>query len=80
MKKTKDTNTTTETPKRERTKKKFFLYVDGKGFVRFGSSSTPSFDKGEILCYTSFATAKFAREFFISIQLADSIDILAKVA
>ena len=85
MKKTR-TNTTTTTPeakpKKERAKRKFFLYVDGKGFIRLPREvgSLPSFTDGEILCYSSRASAMYAREFFIGIRLADSIDILAKVA
>lgn len=74
--------TTTETPKRMRKQTKFFLYVDGKGFVRLPkeAGSLPNFEEGEILCYTSKARAVYARDFMIDIKLADSIDILAKVA
>ena len=79
----KKNNTTTEIPqKKERAKRKFFLYVDGKGFIRLPREvgSLPSFDKGEVLCYTSRASAIYAREFFVGIRLAESIDILSKVA
>lgn len=81
MKKT-TTTTTTPAAKKERTVRKFFLYVDGKGFIRLPreAGTLPSFDKGEILCYTSRAKAMFARDFMVGIKLADSIDILSKVA
>lgn len=84
MKNTKTPTTTTEmpNPKKERAKRKFFLYVEGKGFVRLPreAGSLPSFKEGEILCYTSKARAVYARDFMVGIKLADSIDILAKVA
>lgn len=70
--------------KAEDTKKcrKFFLYAEGKGFIHLSKEvgAMPSFDKGDILWYTSRKSAMYAREFFISIKLADSIDILSKVA
>ena len=70
------------TVKREKKNRKFFLYVDGKGFIRLPreTGSLPGFDEGEILCYTSRAKAVYAREFFVGIRLAENIDILAKVA
>lgn len=82
MKKPTNTPATAATPKKERTKRKFFLYVDGKGFIRLPREvgSLPSFTDGEILCYTSRASAMYAREFFIGIKMADTIDILSKVA
>lgn len=81
MKKT-TTTLATEALKKERANRKFFLYVEGKGFVRLPreAGSLPSFEKGEILCYTSKARAVYARDFMVGIKLADSIDILAKVA
>ena len=68
--------------KKERKQRKFFLYVDGKGFVRLprDTGSLPNFEDGEILCYTTRAKAIFARDFMQDIKLADSIDILSKVA
>lgn len=68
--------------KKTRQKRKFFLYADGKGFVRAPRElgSLPGFDEGEILCYSTKAKAVFAREFLLGIKIADSIDILAKVA
>lgn len=62
--------------------KKYFLYVDGKGFVRLPREvgSLPSFDKGEILCCSTRARAIYARDFMVGIKLADSIDILSVVA
>lgn len=66
----------------EKKAKKYFLYVDGKGFIRVPreAGTLPSFTDGEIICYTSRAKAIYAREFFIGIKMADSIDILSKVA
>ena len=68
--------------KKEKKSRKFFLYVDGKGFIHLDKEvgATPNFDNGEILWYPSRRSALYAREFFISIKLADSIDILTKVA
>lgn len=68
--------------KKEKKSRKFFLYVDGKGFIHLDKEvgAVPNFDNGEILWYTSRRSALYAREFFISIKLADSIDILTKVA
>lgn len=67
---------------KERKQRKFFLYVDGKGFVRLPkeAGSLPNFENGEVLCYTSRAKAIYARDFMLDIKLADSIDILSKVA
>ncbi len=81
----KQMNTKTEevkVQKREKKNRKFFLYVDGKGFIHLDKEvgAVPNFDNGEILWYTSRRSALYAREFFISIKLADSIDILTKVA
>lgn len=80
MKKQNNNMKTTEVKVRKQ--RKFFLYVDGKGFVRLPkeAGSLPNFDKGEVLCYTSRAKAMFARDFMLDIKLADSIDILSKVA
>lgn len=71
-----------EKPKRIRRERKFFLYVEGKGFIRMDkeAGAMPNFKDGELLCYTSRVGAMYAREFFISIHLADNIDIMAKVA
>lgn len=68
-------------PKRIRRERKFFLYVEGKGFIHLDKEvgAMPNFTDGEILCYTSRASANFAREFFINIKLADKIDLFAKV-
>ena len=81
MKKTNEKTSEAKAAK-ERKQRKFFLYADGKGFVRLPreTGSLPSFDKGEVLCYTSKAKAVFARDFMLDIKLADSIDILSKVA
>lgn len=67
--------------KKERKQRKFFLYVEGSGFVTSGDSNgLPTFNNGEPLFFESRAKAIFARDFFLKLKLADSIDILAKVA
>lgn len=69
--------------KREKKNRKFFLYSDGKGFIRFDESDPvgmPNFEKGELLCFATRAKAIFAKDFFLKVKLADSIDILTKVA
>lgn len=80
MKKQNNNMKTTEVKVRKQ--RKFFLYVDGKGFVRLPreAGSLPNFENGEVLCYTTRAKAMFARDFMLDIKLADSIDILSKVA
>lgn len=80
MKKMNEANEAKAEKKRE--KRKFFLYVEGKGFIHLPKEcgAVPSFDKGELLTYSSRSMAMYAREFFISIKLAEQIDILAKVA
>lgn len=80
MKKQNNNMKTTEVKVRKQ--RKFFLYVDGKGFVRLPkeAGSLPSFDDGEILCYSTRARAIYARDFMVGIRLADNIDILSKVA
>lgn len=77
----KKTETKAAAPKTKK-ERKFFLYVDGKGFVRLPreAGSLPSFDDGEILCYSTRARAIYARDFMVGIKLADNIDILSKVA
>ena len=67
--------------KRVRHERKFFLYVEDKGFIHLDKEvgAMPNFTDGEILCYTSRASANFAREFFINIKVADKIDLFAKV-
>lgn len=69
--------------KREKKSRKFFLYSEGKGFLRLDESDPigmPNFEKGELLCFATRAKAMFARDFFLKMKLADSIDILTKVA
>lgn len=69
--------------KRKKKNRKFFLYSDGKGFIRLDESDTagmPNFEKGELLCFATRAKAMFARDFFLKVKLADFIDILTKVA
>ena len=71
-----------EKPKRVRKERKFMLYVDGEGLIRIDNEggAMPNFTTGHIITYTSRAAALFAREFFLSIKLAESIDIVSKVA
>lgn len=69
-------------PKRIRRERKFMLYVDGKGLIRLDreAGTMPGFTDGDILVYTSKTSALYAREFFTSINLAETIDIVSKVA
>jgi len=71
-----------EKPKRIRRERKFLLYVEGQGLIRIDNEggAMPNFTTGHIITYTSRSAALFAREFFLSIKLAESIDIVAKVA
>lgn len=85
QKETKNEATKTEVvekPKRVRRERKFMLYVDGEGLIRIDNEggAMPNFTTGHIITYTSRAAALFAREFFLSIKLAESIDIVSKVA
>ena len=68
--------------KKERAKRLFFLYVEGKGFIHLDKEvgAMPSFTDGELLSFPTRAGAKYAREFFINLKVADKIDIVAKVA
>ena len=71
-----------EKPKRVRKERKFLLYVEGQGLIRIDNEggAMPNFTTGHIITYTSRSAALFAREFFLSIKLAENIDIVAKVA
>ena len=67
--------------KKEHKLRKYFLYSEGNGFITVGDGSgMPTFNNGEPLFFESRAKAKFARDFFITLKLANSIDILSKVA
>ena len=81
MKKQNETKNETPTQKRVRKEHIFFLYVNGKGFIHLDKEvgAAPSFTDGELLSFPSKASANYAREFFLSMKLADSIDIVAKV-
>jgi len=83
---TKQNNEKNETPeaakpRRVRRERKFMLYVEGQGLIRIDNEggAMPNFTTGHIITYTSRSAAVFAREFFLSIKLAESIDIVAKV-
>ena len=83
MKKQNETNNeqVAEVKTKKKHIRKFFLFADGKGFIYSGDrSGMPSFTAGEPLVFDSRAKAMFARDFFLKLKLADSIDILAKVA
>ena len=58
----------------------FFLYVEGRGFIRGNETGMPNFDNGELVKFNTRAKARFARDFFITMKVAESIDIFAKVA
>ena len=82
--KVKTTETKVEAPKNETTKRakrnhRFFLYAEGKGLIAMNATE-PNFNIGEILYFESKSKAIFARDFFLKVKLADSIDILTKVA
>ena len=68
--------------KKERAKRQFFLYVDGKGFIHLDKEvgAMPNFTDGELLSFPTKSGAKYAREFFINLKVAENIDIMAKVA
>ena len=68
-------------PKREKKEHMFFLYATGKGFIHLDKEvgAMPNFNDGELLYYTSRASANFAREFFINLKVAEEISIFAKV-
>ena len=68
-------------PKRVRKEHLFFLYTEGKGFIHLDKEvgAVPNFTNGELLYFTSRASANFAREFFINIKVAEEISIFAKV-
>lgn len=70
-------------PKREKKQNLFFLFADGKGFIHLnvekGVGMVPNFADGELLYYTSRASANFAREFFLKMKAAEKISIFAKV-
>lgn len=68
--------------KKERSNRLFFLYVEGKGFIHLDKEvgAMPNFTDGELLSFPSKSGAKYAREFFINLKLAEKIDIMAKVA
>ena len=68
--------------KKVRAKRKFFLYAQGKGLVVMSNeaNSMPTFNDGEALSFDTRAKAMFARDFFLKVNLAESIDILTKVA
>lgn len=70
-------------PKRMKKEHKFFLYAEGKGFIRLNEKDPigmPNFKDGEIIHFATRSKAMFARDFFISVKLAESIDIFAKIA
>lgn len=82
MKKTNEKVEQVNTKKRAKKNNKFFLYAEGKGFIRLAneSLSMPNFESGDLLVFETRAKAMFARDFFVSVKLAESIDVLAKVA
>ena len=67
--------------KKERAKRKFFLYAEGKGLVATKpGTGEPTFNDGELVWFNSRSKAMFARDFFVKMAVAEHIDILAKVA
>lgn len=68
--------------RKPRAQKLFFLYVNGKGFIRLDkqAGAGPNFTDGEILSFNSKTSAIYARDFFINIGFAEEISIFAKIA
>lgn len=81
MKKQNETKNEITKQKRVRKERIFFLYANGKGFIHLDKEvgAIPNFDKGELLSFSSKTSANFAREFFLSMKLAEEISIFAKV-
>ena len=75
-------NKNIEKTKRTRRHNTFFLYVEGNGFIHLDKEvgAIPSYDKGELLTFPSKSAANYAREFFVNMQFAENIDIVAKIA
>lgn len=61
-------------------RKQFFIYSDGNGMLRIDEAGRPNFKSGELVVYATKGKATFARSFFMSMKIADSLDILTKVA
>lgn len=83
MKKQMNEKVEVKVQKKEKKSRKFFLYSEGKGFIRLDENDPigmPNFEKGELIHFATRAKAIFARDFFLKVKLADSIDILTKVA
>lgn len=64
---------------KQRMPKLFFLFVNGKGFIRLDDTTGPQFETGKLACFTTRLEAKHARNFFVMMHVADNIDIMAKV-
>ena len=80
MKKQNEKNSTTEVKvRRQKKMTTFFLYNDAHGFLRGNGSSMPNFDDGELIKFNTRSKANFARDFFLSMGVADTLDIFAKV-
>ncbi len=80
MKKQTEKNANTEVKvRRQKKMTTFFLYNEAHGFLRGSDNEMPNFDNGEIVKFDSKAKARFARDFFVNMGVADSLDIFAKV-
>lgn len=80
MKKQNETKNETPKMRKPRTKRLFFLYAEGKGFLAYNEEGQPTFDcDKELMRFENKREAVFAADFCKKLHLADSIDIMAKV-
>lgn len=75
-------NTAMKTEKKIRTKRTFFLYVEGKGFIYANDEGLPVFEAegNDIVKFDQRKMAMFAVEFFKGIKVADDIKVFANIA
>lgn len=68
------------TPKRMKREHLFFLYVHGKGFIHLDKEvgAMPNFTEGELLSFTSRASANYAVEFFKKLNVAEEIKLFTE--
>lgn len=67
--------------KKIRTKRTFFLYVEGKGFIYANDEGLPVFEAegNDIVKFDQRKMAMFAVEFFKGIKVADDIKVFANI-
>lgn len=80
MKKQNETNNEITKVRKPRAKRLFFLYAEGKGFLAYDEEGKPTFDcDKELMRFENKREAVFAKDFCKKLNLADNIDIMAKV-